>query len=217
MPSLRMAMNRISLVFLLGMIASNANGKEVGRAERAFLTVRYPAEGMAVFIDSVFAGWTPLDSLPVAKGRHEIVLRHPDPWVWDSVHQPECIEMSAGEHRVVTFFPAAKGRVPATGKAGKFSPMVGVPEKPQASFGRTWKWRFGIAAALSGISALAFKQMADRSFERYSRAGHPDDMNRHFKKAELFDRISGGCYLLAELNLGAAVYSLYREIRGFRL
>lgn len=72
----------------------------------------------------------------------------------------------------------------------------------------------GLIFLTSGIAGYAFKHLAEKSYDRYLEASQPAGMDRHYKRAVLFDRISGGCYIVCEVHFGLALFFTVREARS---
>lgn len=70
---------------------------------------------------------------------------------------------------------------------------------------------FGLSIA-SGTTALLLKQKADQNYDRYKKAGSPDDIRHFLNQTEKFDRLSAGAYVVFEINLVASTYFLFRSI-----
>ena len=75
-----------------------------------------------------------------------------------------------------------------------------------------WTIGSGVVAVLSGVAGYYFKSRADRAYDRYMKAGHPDQMDRYFNDAESFDKLSGVFYGLGEVSLGVSLFFIIRGV-----
>ncbi len=70
---------------------------------------------------------------------------------------------------------------------------------------------FGVSLA-SGSAAVFLKKKADRNYNRYMRAGNPDDINRFYDLTKRNDRLAAATYLVFEINLLAATYFFFKYL-----
>jgi len=78
-------------------------------------------------------------------------------------------------------------------------------EKESFRLSKTWIIAGGAVAVLCGGLGYYFKVRSDRAYEKYMRASHPDDMDRHFSEVEHFDRLTGIFYGIGEVSLGISL------------
>jgi len=70
---------------------------------------------------------------------------------------------------------------------------------------------FGLSLA-SGVTAILLKQKADNNFNRYRKAGNPEDIKYLFDQAKKYDRLAAGAYIVFEINFVTSAYFLFRSI-----
>lgn len=68
-------------------------GLSASEEERGLVAVHSDIEGLTVWVDSVQAGRTPIDSLSLAAGIHHIRVRHPDPLSWMAKDREETVRI----------------------------------------------------------------------------------------------------------------------------
>ena len=68
------------------------------------------------------------------------------------------------------------------------------------------------AALLAGVSSYYLKREANRSYDRYLRAGNPREMDRYFQRTLRFDRAAAGAYLTFEAGLLVSAYVFFRSL-----
>ena len=243
------------LVFLTSFLS--ASGEETG-----MLTVRSEPDGLAVWVDSLETGQTPVDSLRLPCGTHTIRVKHPDPGAWmaedwqrtvrvrpdslmvETIRFPKPVWVSSRPEHARLFvrdqFVGLTPRhvlCPDSGLALRFEksgyassscflpsaqdPSVHVTLDPLPDytlhhsdtpvFRSRNLWITFLLSVSSGIAGYVFKSLAEQSYDKYLEAGHPDTMNRYFDRATLYDRISGACYVVCEVNFGLVIYF---SIRG---
>ena len=64
---------------------------------------------------------------------------------------------------------------------------------------------------VSGAMAFYFKSEADGAYDKYLRAGNPDDMNHYYDRARLYDRWTGAAFASLQLDLGLTIFILLRK------
>jgi hypothetical protein len=69
-----------------------------------------------------------------------------------------------------------------------------------------------VVALASGVSALFCKKTANRYYERYRRAGHPQQMNEYFNRTLFYDRAAATSYLIFEASLLFSAYHFFRML-----
>ena len=70
---------------------------------------------------------------------------------------------------------------------------------------------FGVGLA-SGSAAFFLKKKADREYDRYRKAGNPDDINHFFDLAKRNDRFAAATYIVFEINLLASTYFFFKYL-----
>ena len=70
---------------------------------------------------------------------------------------------------------------------------------------------FGLTLA-SGSAAYLFKTEANRSYERYQRAGNLEKIDHYYNLTQRYDQLAAGSYLFFEVNLLASAYLFFRYV-----
>ena len=94
----------------------------------------------------------------------------------------------------------------------KFAHLNGSKDSPRLN--KKWIITSSVAALICGGLGYYFQTKADRAYDRYLNASHPEEMNRHFNDAETFDRYTGVCYGLGEVSLGISIFFLIHGVRS---
>lgn len=68
---------------------------------------------------------------------------------------------------------------------------------------------FGVSLA-SGSAAYFLKKRADKNYDRYRKAGNPEDINRFYDLTKKNDRFSAATYIIFEINLLASTYFFFK-------
>ncbi|MBI3189020.1 MAG: PEGA domain-containing protein [Ignavibacteriales bacterium] len=180
--------------------------------DESWLTVKINSGVANVFVDSVFIGTTPLDSVSMKAGTHVLRFVRPDERSWYHVPVVETVSVSAGEHlqRNVEF--------PQT----MFNPnamLIHSTERMSNDSGTTIPthalenglppnnlpmYLTASGAVLSGAVAAYFKLKADNLYKDYDRTGDQSVLD----KVKTYDTISGIALGVCEINLGLLTYIL---------
>jgi len=146
-----------------------------------------------VYLDGRRAGETPILLRGLSPGPHTLRSSVPGYSTWkDSLS----LTISPGEFRRISLPHVAPARqdLGGQGRGGWLGRS------------RTLTISSAVIAISSGVGAYLAKKAADRAYESYLRSGNPEKMDLYFRRAERYDRIASGMWMLSEIGFVATFY-----------
>ena len=176
------------------------------------ISVKSDSVVMNIFVDTIFVGTTPLDSVSLKVGTHVLRFVRPDERSWYHVPVVETVSVSAGEHlqrsvnHAQTRFNPNAMLIHSNERVSNDSdPAIpshaltnGLPPNNLPMY------LTSSAAVLSGAVAAYFKLKADNLYKDYDRTGDQSVLD----KVKTYDTISGVALGVCEINLGLLTYIL---------
>ncbi len=94
---------KTTLILCIAFVHLNASAQEQDSTQEGRISIRSLPPGAGVFLDSVYAGRTPLDRLTLRSGDHNLLVFFPTPYDWNAFVQSKSFHLEPGGEWESTF------------------------------------------------------------------------------------------------------------------